>query len=75
MMTNTEPQNYNLDRNRSGNNATWDEVAKTAYYRYIKNGSQDGNDIKHWLEAEEHVHLLHNQPQNSDRSTAFQSIE
>jgi hypothetical protein len=29
-----------------------DEVAKRAYLNYVNQGSQDGRDMHHWLEAE-----------------------
>ena len=28
------------------------EVAKRAYFNYVNQGSQDGHDSRHWLEAE-----------------------
>lgn len=35
---------------------TLDEIAEEAYAIYLGNGSQDGFDIDHWLEAERRVH-------------------
>ena len=29
-----------------------DAVAKTAYFSYLDGGSQPGQEVKHWLEAE-----------------------
>jgi Protein of unknown function (DUF2934) len=29
-----------------------DEVAKRAYYLYLKQGCPQGKDVQHWLEAE-----------------------
>ena len=29
-----------------------DEVAKRAYYMYLKQGCPSGQDVQHWLEAE-----------------------
>ena len=31
---------------------TPDAVAKKAYFSYLNGGSQPGQDVKHWLEAE-----------------------
>lgn len=32
-----------------------DDVARSAYFSYIAQGSQPGNDLRHWLEAEERL--------------------
>lgn len=29
-----------------------EEVARSAYFRYVDQGSQPGNDVRNWLEAE-----------------------
>jgi len=34
---------------------TLDEIAEEAYAIYLANGSQDGFDIDHWLEAERRI--------------------
>jgi hypothetical protein len=33
-----------------------DEVARAAFIIYEKHGSQDGHDVRNWLDAEAHVH-------------------
>jgi hypothetical protein len=32
-----------------------DDVARSAYFSYIAQGSQPGHDLRHWLEAEERL--------------------
>jgi hypothetical protein len=29
-----------------------DEVARKAYFTYVNEGSQDGHEVQHWLQAE-----------------------
>ena len=29
-----------------------DEVARRAYFTYVNQGSQDGHEVQHWLQAE-----------------------
>ena len=36
-----------------------DEVTQAAYALYLKHGSQHGNDVRNWLEAEAEVHAKH----------------
>ena len=31
---------------------TPDEVARRAYFTYVNQGSQDGHEVQHWLQAE-----------------------
>jgi len=37
-----------------------DDIARLAYEIYVKNGSQPGRDIEHWLEAEAQLIAEHN---------------
>jgi len=46
-----------------------DEVARKAYFTYVNQGSQDGHEVQHWLQAEQEliterqltrVHAFHN---------------
>lgn len=48
---------------------TPDEVARRAYFTYVNQGSQDGQEVQHWLQAEAEltaernltrVHRFHN---------------
>jgi hypothetical protein len=32
-----------------------EEVARKAYFTYVNQGSADGNDVQHWLAAEQEV--------------------
>ncbi len=32
-----------------------DEVARRAYFSYVNEGSRQGHDVQHWLEAEAHL--------------------
>jgi phosphotransacetylase len=32
-----------------------DEVARRAYFSYVNQGSPQGRDVQHWLEAEAHL--------------------
>jgi hypothetical protein len=32
--------------------ASQDEVARRAYFTYVNQGSQQGHDVQHWLQAE-----------------------
>lgn len=32
-----------------------DEVARRAYFSYVNEGSPEGRDVQHWLEAEEEL--------------------
>ena len=47
-----------------------DEVARRAYFTYVNEGSRDGHEVQHWLQAESEliaerqltrVHGFHNQ--------------
>jgi hypothetical protein len=49
---------------------TPDEVARRAYFTYVNEGSRDGHEVQHWLQAEAEliaernltrVHGFHNQ--------------
>ncbi len=39
--------------------ATHDEVARAAFCLYEEHGSQGGQDVKNWLDAEAHVKEQH----------------
>jgi hypothetical protein len=41
-----------LNQNKMSPPSSRDEVARRAYSIYEKQGSQPGNEVKHWLEAE-----------------------
>jgi phosphotransacetylase len=32
-----------------------EEVARRAYFSYVNQGSPQGRDVQHWLEAEKHL--------------------
>ena len=32
-----------------------EQIAEKAYYNYLNNGSQNGNDLNDWLEAEKEL--------------------
>lgn len=32
--------------------ARFEDIARTAYFRYVEQGSQPGNDVHDWLQAE-----------------------
>lgn len=36
-----------------------DEVARVAFCLYEKQGSQNGQDVRNWLDAEAHVKAMH----------------
>lgn len=36
-----------------------DEVARAAFTLYERQGSQDGHDVRNWLDAEAHVQAQH----------------
>ena len=35
--------------------ATHDKIAEKAYFNYLENGAQDGNDLNDWLTAEKEL--------------------
>ncbi|HEV2454697.1 MAG TPA: DUF2934 domain-containing protein [Verrucomicrobiae bacterium] len=41
-----------LNQKEASTKPSADEVAKSAYLRYVNQGSLDGHDKQHWLEAE-----------------------
>jgi hypothetical protein len=59
-----------LNRNEIDFTPSADEVARRAYFSYVNQGSPQGRDVQHWLEAEAQllaerhrtrVHGFHNQ--------------
>jgi hypothetical protein len=38
-----------------------DEVARRAYFTYVNQGSQDGHEVQHWLQAEAELIAERNQ--------------
>ena len=38
-----------------------DEVARMAYFSYVNEGSPEGRDVQHWLDAEAHLQAERNQ--------------
>jgi hypothetical protein len=41
-----------LNQNKTDFKPSPDAVAKKAYFSYLNGGSQPGQEVKHWLEAE-----------------------
>ena len=44
-----------LTRNIINPKPSPEEVSRSAYFRYLNEGSPSGRDVQHWLEAEAHV--------------------
>jgi hypothetical protein len=44
-----------LSRNGIHPEPSPDEVSRRAYFRYLNEGSPNGRDVQHWLEAEAHL--------------------
>ena len=55
MSTNTSPQNQQQGNTGSCYKSTHDEVARAAFLLYEKYGSENGQDMRNWLDAEAHV--------------------
>ena len=52
-VTSSQPMvSADLNRNEIDLAPSADEVATRAYYNFVAGGSQPGNDLQHWLEAE-----------------------
>lgn len=59
MTTTNSPQIQPQGNAGSCCTATHDEVARVAFSLYEKHGSQDGHDVRNWLDAEAHVKSKH----------------
>lgn len=59
MTTTSPPQNQQQSNTGSCCQTTHDEVARAAFSLYEKHGSQDGHDVRNWLDAEAHVKAKH----------------
>jgi hypothetical protein len=44
-----------LNQNKIDFAPSADEVARRAYFSYVNEGSRQGHDVQHWLEAEAHL--------------------
>ena len=44
-----------LNQNKTGFAPSADEVARRAYFSYVNQGSSQGHEVQHWLEAEAHL--------------------
>ena len=36
-----------------------EEIALSAYYKFLASGCNDGKTLEHWLEAEKELRLIH----------------
>lgn len=59
MTTTNSPQHQKQSHDGSCCTANHDEIAKAAFCIYEKHGSQDGHDVRNWLDAETHVKAKH----------------
>jgi hypothetical protein len=50
-----------LNANEIGFTPAPDEVARRAYFTYVNQGSQDGHEVQHWLQAEQELIAERNQ--------------
>ncbi len=50
-----------LNANEIAFTPTPDEVARRAYFTYVNQGSQDGHEVQHWLQAEAELIAERNQ--------------
>jgi len=50
--TQQSPTVEGLNQTKTDFKPSPDEVAKKAYFIYLNSGSQSGQEVKHWLEAE-----------------------
>ena len=50
------PSGLAADIDRSGEAAA---ISRKAYFSYVDQGSQSGNDVRHWLEAESALGMQH----------------
>ena len=48
---------------------THDKIAEKAYYNYLNNGSQNGNDLNDWLEAEKELNTATKPKKTRKRAT------
>jgi len=66
-----------LNQNEINFTPSSDEVARRAYFSYVNQGSLDGHEVQHWLEAEAElleerkltrVHGFHHQTQSNHQT-------
>jgi hypothetical protein len=48
----TKPAPAGLNSNEADFMLPPDEVARRAYFTYVNQGSRDGHEVQHWLQAE-----------------------
>jgi hypothetical protein len=41
-----------VNRNQTNFSPAPEELARRAYFTYVNQGSQDGHEVQHWLQAE-----------------------
>jgi len=58
-MTTTSPHHQQLKQSESGCATVHDEVARAAFCLYEQQGSQGGNAVRNWMDAEAHVKAQH----------------
>jgi hypothetical protein len=50
-----QPANASSTQNGTDFAPSAEEVARRAYFSYVNQGSPQGRDVQHWLEAEAHL--------------------
>ncbi len=58
-MITTSPHHQKQNQSGSGCAMVHDEVARAAFCLYEQQGSQDGNAVRNWLDAEAHLKVQH----------------
>lgn len=59
MTTINTPQDQRKNHGGSCCTTNHDEIARAAFRIYEKHGSQNGQDVRNWLDAEAHVKAMH----------------
>lgn len=59
MTTTPTPNNQQQGHGGCCSNEAHEEIAKAAFCLYEKQGSQNGNDVRNWLDAEARVKARH----------------
>jgi hypothetical protein len=75
MTTTNTLQNQHQNTAESCCQSTHDDIARAAFGLYEKHGSQDGHDVRNWLDAEAHVRAKQASGLNAQRKIDKMSVQ